>query len=262
LKDLTAELELLGYNQQLEQIAEADQNPLTAEAIEGLNAGFVRVAAEREQTISALEPDLIALTQEHGGSAGILTVLKEQYHIADAMQHDVQSLKDCAVSLEETWQTAVGKEGRTAQDAIIAAAEAAKTRLSQGQARLDVLTNDLADRIEKEKPSLKTEFMQNPSRTLYVLAKEHPELAALSPSQLRYVEKSEYIRSEFAPLLKTNPAAFVGAVCSRADEAAKIAAKMVLSPKSFPSKNGATRRLPKMDLFAIRKLPTTSSRKW
>lgn len=96
--------------------------------------------------------------------------------------------------------------------------------LTKEQEREYRLISDQAGNREK-KVTLKEEFDSAPLAVLEKMKKEHSELACLSAVQLSYIAKSDYVKTEYGNLLKTDPSKFANITAKRAESLDKVISK-------------------------------------
>lgn len=214
-QELAAELDARGLTIELE---EKPAEPMKKETIETLSRQYTAYALEESDKISTVRPELPKLAIDNRENADLLCVIKEQKYCIDRQEAAINEIHAGIEKLQ-------GADTREQQDTIINEIEAAKRRSETEKEKFKELSQSFMEISSQSKISLKEEFYQNPGETLDILRKDYPKLNELSDAQLDYIARSDYIRSNYAPLLKNSPEKFVSEVCERAESLDRIISK-------------------------------------
>ncbi len=205
--EIKAELELRNLTLELDDIP---ATPLETDALSTLSGQYAAYALYQSELSASRQKELPRLAADNRTNTELLDVIKDQKYCADRLDIIAQSIYSDIERLNAA-------KTRQEQDEIISDIEALKRQAEAENKNFSALSESFSEIAAKQKQSLKDEFLHNPSAVLDKLKPDYPELESLSELQLSYIAKSEFIKAEFADLLKNNPDKFVKEACKRAE---------------------------------------------
>ena len=214
-KEITAELDRLGYNLNLSEKKEA----MNRESLEEIAAEYVEKTVPIQKNVDEIKYELPKMLNDNKNNPELVAIIKEQAQAVNAQQMDLDAVYNNVSELKKSVE-------RGSQDAILEKLDSAITRLNKNSVKIDELSNQFIDVAAKKQANRFEEFKQKPMTVLRTLAKTNTELKALSTMQLNYIAKSKYISGQYGKLLNSNP-----------DEFAKKAAERALKIDSVISKS-------------------------
>ena len=214
-QEIGAELDARGLNLDL---TEKPLAPMEKETVEALSKQYTAYALEQSETIQSRMEELPSLAADNRANPDLLSVLKEQKSCLDRQEASLATITDGVEKLQ-------GATTREAQSEAIEEIEAAKRSMEGEKTQFSDLTTSFAEISSQSKATLKEEFARDPKAALETMKQDYPKLGSLSAMQLSYLAQSEYVRKEYANLLKSDPEKFVDAACQRAETLDKVVAK-------------------------------------
>lgn len=205
--EIKAELELRNLTLELDDIP---ATPLETDALSTLSGQYAAYALYQSELSASRQKELPRLAADNRTNTELLDVIKDQKYCVDRLDIIAQSIYSDIERLNAA-------KTRQEQDEIISDIEALKRQAEAENKNFSALSESFSEIAAKQKQSLKDEFLHNPSAVLDKLKPDYPELESLSELQLSYIAKSEFIKAEFADLLKNNPDKFVKEACKRAE---------------------------------------------
>lgn len=212
--ELKTELAVRGLNMDL---SERDASPMDKEAVQELSKAYASYIIEQDNNISDIEKDLPGLAEQTSEKENIVPVVVQQAENVERQKEDVALMKEQLAKLETA-------DTLADQQACITKMDAAKARIEDYKKDFGDLTAQFQELMREEK-GLKDRFVANPVMTMEDMKKDYPQMAQLTPAQIQYLAKSEYVSTELAPLLRNDPQEFVDRVCERAAQIDKVASK-------------------------------------
>ena len=204
-KEITAELDKLGYNLDLTE----KKNAMTRESLEELAAGYVEKTVPIQKSVDEIKFELPKMLNDNKNNPKLVAIIKEQAKLVNAQQMDLDAVYNNVSDLKKSVD-------RETQDVILDKLDSAITRLNGNSQKIDELSNQFIDVAAKKQANKFEEFKQKPMTVLRELAKTNTDLKDLSKMQLSYIAKSKYISSEYGKLLNSNPEEFAKKAAERA----------------------------------------------
>jgi len=214
-QEISAELDARGLNLDL---TEKEAEPMSRETVETLCKQYTAYALEQSDTVSSQMKELPSLAADNRNSPELLDVVTAQKKCMDRQLGAVDAIHADVKALE-------GATTRDEQTAALERLEASKRGIEGEKKGFADLVTSFAEISSQSKATLKEEFTRDPLATLESMKKDFPKLDSLSSMQLAYVAKSDYVKSEYAGLLKNTPNLFVDHVCERAAALDKVVSK-------------------------------------
>lgn len=214
-QEISAELDARGLNLDL---TEKPVAPMEKESVEALSKQYTAYVLEQSETIQSRMAELPAIVADNRTNPDLLSVLKEQKSCLDRQEASMKAIMGGVEKLQ-------GATTREAQNEAVEEIKAAKRSMEGEKTRFSDLTTSFAEISSQSKATLKEEFARDPKTTLEAMKQDYPKLESLSAAQLSYLAQSEYVKKEYANLLKSEPDKFVDAACQRAEMLDKVVAK-------------------------------------
>ncbi len=214
-QEIAAELDARGLTMELTEKA---AEPMQKETIETLCRQYAEYILGESEDISGIRPELPKLAVAYRDNADLLGNIKEQKYCVDRRESEVDVIR---VGIEKLQ----GADSREQQEKAISEIEAAKRRLAAERGKFSELSQTFVETTLQEKNSLREEFLKEPKNTLEKMKADHSRLAELSCTQLDYVAKSDYVKKEYASLLRNSADKFVDEVCGRAESLDSVISK-------------------------------------
>lgn len=213
--DIKAELDLRGLNMDL---SEKEVAPLEPGTIKVVSAKYIDFATAQENDILAEQAELPELMRQAEGSKELLDILRYQKENMETRKSEVEAMIATVEKLNKA-------ESREEQQKIIGELDSSIVRVQQALAHFEALSESFVATNEQLRGGLKTEWENDPEKTLEKLAEDYPRLKELSAAQKEYITSSKYVNQQYVKLLRTDPMAFADRVWHRARDVAKVAAK-------------------------------------
>jgi len=213
--DIEAELDIRGLDLALEP---KEKGVLEVETIKNITAKYVNFATEQDAKVVASMQELPSVMEQAGKNLALLEVVKYQNANLEGRKKDIDGIIAGVEALNKA-------QSREEQEQHLATLDAAVRRVQGDTMAFDALSERFVELSAKSNGDLQRDFKKSPEKTLAKLQTEHPRLAELSDKQISFIAKSKFIASEYSKLLRSDPKAFVDAVCDRAENAEKVAAR-------------------------------------
>jgi len=204
-KEITAELDKLGYNLDLTE----KKSAMTRESLDDLAAEYVEKTVPIQKNVDEIKCELPKMLLVNQNNPELVSIINRQARIVNAQQMDLDAVYNCVTDLKKA-------NNRTTQDTIIEKLDKAIARLNEYSMKIEDLSNQFVDVAAKKQTNKLEEFKQKPMTVLREIAKHNADLKNLSKMQLSYIAKSKYILSEYGKLLNTNPDEFAKKSSERA----------------------------------------------
>lgn len=204
-KEITAELDKLGYNLDLTE----KKSAMTRDSLDDLAAEYVEKTVPIQKSVDEIKYELPRMLLDNQSRPELVSIIREQAKIANAQQMDLDAVYNCVTDLKKA-------NNRTTQDTIIEKLDKAIARLNDYSLKIEELSNQFVDVAAKKQTNKLEEFKRKPMTVLKEMAKHNADLKDLSKMQLSYIAKSKYISSEYGKLLNTNPDEFARKASERA----------------------------------------------
>ena len=216
-QEISAELDARGLNLDL---SEKENAPMEKSTIDTLCKQYTAYALEQSETVQTQLKELPSLAADNRSNPDLLSVVMEQSKCMDRQMAAVDAIHESVNALQ-------GATTREEQNAALDSLEASRRSIEDEKETFAGLTTSFAEISSQSKATVKEEFARDPMTTLESMKKDYPALASLSSVQLGYIAKSEYIKSEYVNLLKTDldPAQFVEKAAARAETLDKAISK-------------------------------------
>lgn len=214
-QEIAAELDARGLTMELTEKA---AEPMQKETIETLCRQYAEYILGESEDISGIRPELPKLAVAYRDNADLLGNIKEQKYCVDRRESEVDVIRAGIEKLQ-------GADSREQQEKAISEIEAAKRRLAAERGKFSELSQTFVETTLQGKNSLREEFLKEPKNTLEKMKADHSRLAELSCTQLDYVAKSDYVKREYASLLRNSADKFVDEVCGRAESLDSVISK-------------------------------------
>jgi len=165
-----------------------------------------------------IRSEIPALLKAYDDNPQILNVIKEQKFCSDNQRECIGVILENIDKLQEATT-------RDEQNEIMEKIDAGIRDVESERDRFDHLTERFRELASTDAMTIREGFMKNADEALENMKEKYPKLAELSKLQLEYVAKSQYIRENYADLLKKDPDKFVDKVCERAQAVKGIISK-------------------------------------
>lgn len=214
-QEISAELDTRGLNLDL---SEKEAVPMEKSTVDTLCKQYTAYALEQSETVQTQLKELPSLAADNRSNPDLLSVVMEQSKCMDRQMAAVDAIHESVKALQ-------GAATREEQNAALDSLEASRRNIEGEKETFAGLTTSFVEISSQSKATVKEEFARDPMATLESMKKDYPALASLSAVQTGYIAKSEYIKSEYDNLLKTDPVQFVEKAAARAEALDKAISK-------------------------------------
>lgn len=219
--EIKAELDKRGLDLSLEQLPKDKLEPMKPESVRAVIAEYMnRALAEDDSNKSAMTELLQTATRYHAVQApDIMENLEAQRQTLNSKAQTITDIKDLCARLEKS-------TSREEQERIIAKLDAGMERIQAANTKQGELTGNFVNLAAELAPGRYEEFARNPEQVIAEM-RNNGLLPQINDVQAQYLAKSDYVRSNLAPMLREpgGDEMFAEAAAERAAAISKVAAK-------------------------------------
>lgn len=217
-REIAAELDVRGLSLDL---SEKPKESLLEDTRKQIAASYMARTIAAEDKNRDVLTELPKTAAQYEGKREVLDNLAQQQTTAQENGRTIEEMKGLCDRL-------LNSTDRAEQDMLIAQLDGGMKRMETAEEKIATLSGSFMSLAAEQNPGRFDGFLKDPEKTVADMKEAFPALFKdLSPAQVDYIAKSEYIQNKLAPLLKEDASGerFAQAVTERAAAIPQIAAR-------------------------------------